>query len=146
MKKLLTITATLLLLASTNVFAAEKNYGTFTNVTVLSNYDGDTLTVNIPGVPDIFGEAMHVRVAGIDTPEMRGKCDKERQMAEAAKEEVYIIVRDYPQVTLHNMKRGKYFRVVADVETSKGDLATILLDKGLAVPYNGGTKEKNWCE
>lgn len=146
MKKLFATAATLVLLAFTSVFAAEKNYGTFTNVTVLSNYDGDTLTVNIPGVPDIFGEAMHVRVAGIDTPEMRGKCDKERQMAEAAKEEVYIIVRDYPQVTLHNMKRGKYFRVVADVETSKGDLATILLDKGLAVPYNGGTKEKNWCE
>jgi len=145
MKKLL-LTTFVLFASYTSCIAADKNYGTFTGVTVLSNYDGDTLTVNIPGVPDIIGDAMSIRVAGIDTPEMRGKCDKEKMLAEAAKEEVHIIVRDYPVVTLNNMRRDKYFRILADVETIKGDLATILLDKGLAIRYNGGTKEQEWCE
>lgn len=122
------------------------NYGNFHNVKVINNYDGDTLTVNIPNVPPLFGDNMRVRLLGIDTPEMKGKCEKEHMLAMAAKELIHNITRDNPSVSLLNTQRDKYFRVLADVQTSVGDLATILLENGLAVPYDGGTKEKNWCE
>lgn len=136
----------LTLFSYTSSVSREVNYGSFNNVTVVSNYDGDTLTVDIPDVPAIFGDNMKVRILGIDTPEIKSKCEKEHMLAVAAKELIYTITRDNPSVTLLNIKRDKYFRILADVQTTKGDLATILLDSGLAVKYDGGTKEKNWCE
>ena len=136
----------LTLCSYTPVASKENNYGNFYNVKVISNYDGDTLTVNIPDVPPLFGSNVKVRVLGIDTPELKSNCEKEHILAVSAKELVYTITRDYPYVTLLNTQRDKYFRILANVQTSKGDLATILLENGLAVRYDGGTKEKNWCE
>lgn len=130
----------------TSAISKEKNYGNFYNVKVIRNYDGDSLTVDIADTHPLFGSKISVRVLGIDTPEIRGKCDKERVLAIAAKEAVHNIVRANPYVTLLNTKRDKYFRILADVQTVEGDLATILLGSGLAVTYDGGTKEKNWCE
>jgi endonuclease YncB( thermonuclease family) len=127
-------------------FASNNNYGNFYNVKVINNYDGDTLTVDIPDIPPLFGDNISVRVLGIDTPEIRGKCEKERTLAKEAKEVVADIIKDTPYVALLNTDRDKYFRILADVKTARGDLATILLDKGLAVQYNGGTKEKDWCK
>jgi len=146
MYKLKVYLVLLFLQLSHPAFASNNNYGNFYNIIVIDNYDGDTLTVDIPGVPALFGDSVKVRVIGIDTPEMKSKCDKERVLALEAKELVYNIIRESPYVDLLNVDRDKYFRILADVKTVKGDLATILLDKGLAVKYNGGTKEKDWCK
>lgn len=137
-----TLCLILTLFSYTPVISREDNYGNFYNVKVISNYDGDTLTVDIPDVPELFGDNIKVRVLGIDTPEMKSSCEKEHMLAVSAKELVYTITRDYPYITLLNTKRDKYFRILADVQTTKGDLATILLESGLAVRYDGGTKEK----
>jgi endonuclease YncB( thermonuclease family) len=48
-------------------------------------YDGDTCTISIPGLPSVFGEKLGLRLMGIDTPEMQGKCDQERALAKQAK-------------------------------------------------------------
>ena len=45
----------------------------FQCVKYISNYDGDTVTVNIDNVPALFGSHIPVRVRGIDTPEMKTK-------------------------------------------------------------------------
>ena len=141
-----TLCLILTLFSYTPVISREGNYGNFYNVKVISNYDGDTLTVDIPDVPPIIGENISVRVFGIDTPEIRGACDKEKQLAQEAKKYVYDILSTSSKINLVNIKRDKYFRILADVETSKGDLAQLLIDKGHAVGYDGGTKLKNWCE
>ncbi len=146
MNRLLVLLTTILLLSYTNAQATDKTYGDFHAVHVVRNYDGDTITVNIDDVPDILGKEISIRVYGIDTPEIHGKCDKERHLAIEAKELVYVTLRDTKYLSLLNTRRGKYFRIVADVITSEGNLAEILLDKGLAVKYNGGTKVKDWCE
>lgn len=52
--------------------ASERTYGDLT-ATVVSVYDGDTMTVTIPDVPPLLGENIPVRVRGIDTPEMKDK-------------------------------------------------------------------------
>ena len=44
---------------------------------------------------------------------------------------------------LKNMKRGKYFRIIADVEVDGVDLGSLLIEEGLARPYSGG-KRGEW--
>ena len=38
----------------------------------MRNYDGDIITVDSPDWPDIVGDNIGIRIAGIDTPELRG--------------------------------------------------------------------------
>jgi endonuclease YncB( thermonuclease family) len=125
-------------------YAAQKTYGSV-SAKFIKNYDGDTITVNIPGYPAIVGKAMRIRVNGIDTPEMRGKCKKEKTLARNAKNLVNSILRSAKTVELKNMKRGKYFRIVADVYADNKNLSDILIKNNLAVYYNGGHKSKDWC-
>ena len=47
---------------------------------VVKVYDGDTLTVEAYPWPGITATAS-VRINGVDTPEIRGKCDTEKQKA-----------------------------------------------------------------
>jgi micrococcal nuclease len=85
---------------------------------------------------------MPVRVP--DTPEIKGKCDKEKYDAQQAKEMVADILKDAEQITLKNMERGKYFRIAADVIVDGENLADLLIEAGMAVRYDGGKKTKNW--
>ena len=56
------------------------------------------------------------------------------------------ILTDAEQITLRNLGRGKYFRIVADVYVDGENLADILIDAGMAVRYGGGKKTFKWCE
>ena len=73
---LIGIAVLLLGLAPSHAFAAD-----FNNVTYHRCYDGDTCTFTLPDVHPLFGEKISVRIAGIDTPEIRGKCQKEKALA-----------------------------------------------------------------
>ena len=107
--------------------------------------DGDTLQVRVPVWLGLEVTAS-VRLRGIDTPEIRGKCAREKEMAAAAQE--LLRVETTPQVTLRNITGDKYFgRVEADVTTVPDglDLAKAMLASGLARPYDGGTRG-DWCD
>ncbi len=123
-----------------------KTYGDFTNVKYVRNYDGDTITFNIADVPEIIGSFMPIRLYGVDTPEIKGKCAKEKALAKKAKDLVEKELRNAKYIILKDTRRGKYFRIVASIETENGSLSQKLLDKGLAVEYYGDTKIKDWCE
>ena len=69
------------ILFATTVNARQKSYGNFTNVKYVRNYDGDTITFNIRQAHPIIGDRINIRVNGIDTPEIRGKCSKEKNLA-----------------------------------------------------------------
>ena len=56
------------------------------------------------------------------------------------------ILKDAKKITLNNMKRGKYFRIAADVIVDGENLADILIQAGLAIEYNGGKKSHKWCD
>ena len=123
----------------------DKNFGTLQVQSVTSIYDGDTFRANIKGVHPVIGERMSIRVAGIDTPEIRGKCPKEKALAKKAKMETVSFLRNARRIELRNVKRGKYFRIVADVYADNKSLTENLAAKGLGVRYYGGSKSKNWC-
>lgn len=128
------------------VESAEVTFGTLDRVQYVRNYDGDTVTFNIPNIHPVIGERVSIRVRGIDTPEIRGKCQKEKDLAYEAKAVVKNALVGVKDITLTEVGRGKYFRLVANIIADGTSLAQILLDKELAVVYNGGTKTKNWCE
>lgn len=107
--------------------------------------DGDTVIVRarIWLGQDI---AVQVRIAGIDAPEMRGRCEAERQQAIAARDLIAGLMEAGP-VTLSDIHYGKYAgRVVARVTGAGGeDFAGLLLKAELARPYQGGRRAP-WCQ
>ncbi len=89
-----------------------------------------------------MGERIGVRVRGIDTPEITDQDPKIKQNAILAKEYVQRRLTTAKTIILKNIERDKYFRILADVEVDDVSLSRELLAKGLAKPYDGGTKEQ----
>ncbi|MCH7499244.1 MAG: thermonuclease family protein [Nitrospinae bacterium] len=111
---------------------------------VINVYDGDTFTVEAYPWPGLGAKA-NVRLNGVDTPEIRGKCNAENQKAIEAREFVKGLILG-ELVFLENVKYGKYGgRVIADVKLNGGDtLATKIIHQGLGREYHGGARE-GWC-
>ena len=126
-----------------NVISGTTSYGRFNRVAYVSNYDGDTITVNIAGEHPLIGDKIKVRVASIDTPEIRGKCDKEKIIAGDTRDYVGRMLNEAKRIDLVHVRRGKYFRIVANVMVDDMSLGQHLIDTGRAVAYND--KKPNWC-
>lgn len=113
-------------------------------------YDGDTFTISLDYLPDVFGLQLPVRIKGIDTPEMRSSCstleqrNREKELAIRSKETLQAILQDARRIDLIDLGRDKYFRLLAIVIADGRNVSDILIEKGLAVPYDGGTKV-GWC-
>ncbi|MDB4057429.1 thermonuclease family protein [Candidatus Thioglobus sp.] len=142
MKKLL-----LLLTLCLGVFTAQAalEYGTVIVSKVISVYDGDTFKVNIDSLPPIVGKNIPIRLNGVDTPEIRGKCEFEKDLAIKARDFVRNKLANAKEIKLNNLQRGKYFRVVAEVMVDGVSLEQELLDNELAYNYTGG-KKSSWCD
>lgn len=108
-------------------------------------HDGDTCTFTLPAIPPPFGNKIPIRLAGVDTPELHGKCDREKLLARKAQAFTQGVLNEAKQVELVDMRRDKYFRVLAGIRADGRDVARQLVEAGLAVPYDGGTKTANWC-
>lgn len=120
----------------------------FNNIQYVRTIDGDTVVFNIPDTYPIFGEEISIRIYGINAPEIKGskrdKCEVEK--AKQAKELVEKKLSEAKKIELRNSKRGKFFRIVADVIYDGNSVADLLLEKKLAYPYYGDKREKfNWC-
>jgi micrococcal nuclease len=111
---------------------------------VLRVVDGDTLEVEAR----IWlgqGVQVAVRLRGIDTPELRGRCEAERDAAAKAKTRLAQLVGD-GEVKLADVGYDKFGgRVLARVSDAKGrDLAQALIAEGLARVYDGKAR-RAWC-
>ena len=107
-------------------------------------YDGDTCTYTINGVHPLLGDKIGVRLSGIDTPEIRGKCDIEKSRAKLVRDFVRDLHSQATTIELKNCERGKYFRLVCDVFLDGENLSEILIERGYARMYDGGKRE-SWC-
>jgi endonuclease YncB( thermonuclease family) len=106
--------------------------------------DGDTVEVLARIWPDHYVET-RVRLAGIDAPELRGRCAEEIALAERAKARLAALLAGN-RLLLADIHYGKFAgRVVARVLTEDGrDVAEILRAENLARPYAGG-RRASWC-
>ena len=134
--------ALLLLLASGGVAVGSE---LAVPATVVSVTDGDTIKVDAFPWPRITIR-VSVRIDGIDTPEIRGKCEREKEMALAARDAVVELVGG-GKVVLGNVRHGKYAgRVVARVVLPDGrEVGEEMLRRGLARSYDGRGRRKGWC-
>lgn len=159
--------AALAILLYTGVSAGQagQRYPDIPNVELVAVYDGDTFTVNLPSCHPILREHIRVRVAGIDTPELRGShlSPCQRRAALAAKAHTERLLRSARSITLVNPRRDKYFRILADVlllipspgrDTAPHDalaparavdLAHSLLASHYAVEYHSGPRPVFTC-
>lgn len=112
-------------------------------------YDGDTIYIKMKELPKEL-QKVGIRVRGIDTPEIKGKCEKERQLAQKARQFSYNLIKQHGAVIyIRNIKWDKFGgRVDGDVLVGEPriSLAMVLLEKGLANPYMGGYRDPmRWC-
>jgi len=135
----------ILLGATNDGHAKKRDYGTLAPVIFHRCYDGDTCTFTLPGVHPLFGQAISIRLNGVDTPEMRGKCAQEKSLAKTAKIFVNDKLSQAKVIELRRVQRGKYFRIVADIWIDGEYLGQQLVKNNLGVLYGGGTKHNPWC-
>ena len=146
MKNILQIAIILFSIQATLITANYKDE--IKDFTVVKVRDGanspqkrDTFVINIANVPDVFGNNIAVRIRGIDTPELNDKREEIRKISIQAKEELEKLLLNAKNITLYNLGRDKYFRLLASVKVDNVDVSEYLIKKGLAKKYNGGKKE-----
>jgi len=114
---------------------------------VIKVYDGDTIT--IAGHLPYDGSPLYrfsVRLNGIDCAEIKGKSEEEKVCAVRARDQLEQLIMN-KTVILKNVKNEKYGRLLADVYVGDIHVNQYMLDKGLAIKYDGKTKQSvNWLE
>ena len=124
--------------------AAQLDHKTTIRAEVVHVRDGDTVEITAYPWPG-FTPTTAIRLADIDTPELRAKCPEEKIAALAAKDFLTEILTD--EVTITNLRYGKYAgRHIGEIITSKGvNVSESMIKNGHARAYSGG-KRKGWCE
>mgnify|MGYP000953015908 CR=1 FL=1 len=99
--------------------------------------DGDTIEALVQlgfGVVQRF----RIRVAGIDTPETKGTS---KRRGKRSAEFVRNLIEGKTVWLIESEQKDKYGRAMASVQLADGrDLATLLVEAGLAKKYSGGKK------
>lgn len=109
-------------------------------VTLVNCYDGDTCRFR-----NKSGRVVTVRLLGLDTPEIKGKCEAEKRLAILARNKLVNILEKALRIELKgDGKKGKYGRTLAIVLADGKDVAAVLIAEGLGVPWAG--RRHKWCE
>lgn len=106
--------------------------------------DGDTVEVEAFVWP-MQTVSVAVRLRHVDAPELRGKCERERDAARRARDRLADLAGD-GVVEIRHVAGDKYFgRVLAEMGTpTVPDFAAVLLREGLVDAYDGG-RRRDWC-
>jgi endonuclease YncB( thermonuclease family) len=112
--------------------------------TVVEVLDGDTFLADAHIWPGQIIE-VHIRIRGIDAPEMKSRCETEHLAALRARDALSNLLGG-GNVKLSNIGGAKFYgRVLADVQTVEGQsVAESLLELALVRSYNGG-RRAGWC-
>jgi len=85
-----------------------------------------------------------IRIADVDTPELRGQCESERALAIRARDRLAVLLREgeveYVRVGRDKDRYGRKLRVVVRNGRSIGDQ---LVAEGLARTWSG--RREPWC-
>lgn len=95
--------------------------------------DGDTLWLQ--------GEKLRLR--GVDTPEVDGRCRQERVLARQATDALRELLFNQ-QFVLRRHGTDRFGRTLADIGTNAGDIGAVLMVRGLADRFGDGVRT-DWC-
>ena len=110
---------------------------------IVDVYDGDTATIVVDLGLDIR-VVKTIRVFGIDTPEVRPLAT--REAGHRSRDWLDDRLRACPDLTIITGTRngrpevGKYGRLLGTFVCEGVDLTQEMIERGLGVPYSGGTK------
>lgn len=107
---------------------------------VIKVYDGDTITIasRIPNT-ELPIYRFSVRLAGIDSPEIKGQTETEKTLAKESRDALNALIFG-KIVHLQNINTEKYGRILADVYLENLHINQWMLDNNFAIPYDGGKK------
>jgi len=111
--------------------------------------DGDTIHCLLQLQPETLRmfARIGVRLAGVDAPELKGKCEIEKALAKKALETLRSLLPSGSAIFLTNVDSDKYTgRLVASIQTGLGkDVAEQMSAAGLVRPYAGRGPRPDWC-
>jgi endonuclease YncB( thermonuclease family) len=136
--------ATLIVVCAPGEAARRKPFEGPVEATVIDVIDGDTFLAEAHVWPG-HSVTVNIRIRGIDAPEMKARCGKEREAALLARDELHALISG-ASIRLSNIGGAKYYgRVLADVATQDGlSVGPALLARALVRPYSGG-RRGGWC-
>jgi len=118
----------------------------FHNVTFHRCYHAHSCFVSIPNLPNIFGDVILVRIAGIETPEILGKCAKEKELAVKARNFINTVLENAREIELYDLERGEHFNLIARIMANGENVSKLLLDQKFALPTTDKAEKPNWCK
>ena len=109
------------------------------NCTLHSVYDGDSLRLVLPVCCESY--IFKCRLNGIDAAELRSRNEIEKTVALETKEFVEQLLKE-TEFVVECFEFDKYGRVLVNIYLDGSDqsLNDILIEKGLAYKYEGGSK------
>jgi endonuclease YncB( thermonuclease family) len=110
---------------------------------VVSVYDGDTFRAKIKG-DDSWEPSRSIRLDGIDTPEIRGKCIKEKIMATHAREALKSKLKHAKKITVIVKGAGGFGRPLGAVMADGENVSDWLIASGHARKWIG-KRYDDWC-
>ncbi|MEX0954619.1 MAG: thermonuclease family protein [Rhizobiaceae bacterium] len=111
---------------------------------VLRVIDGDSFVAEARVWPG-HTVTVSVRIRGIDAPEMKSRCEAERQAAKRSRAALEAMIGAGP-VAMTNIGGGKFYgRVVADVTTPDGRAVAPAMITGNGARLYAGGKRRAWC-
>jgi endonuclease YncB( thermonuclease family) len=115
---------------------------------VVKVYDGDTITIatKLDGFNNSPVYRFQVRLNGIDTPEIKSHDEKEKEMAQIARDSLHALIFG-KIVRLENIQHEKYGRVLCEVilqdDKIEININQWMIKNKFAIPYDG-RKKAEW--
>ena len=126
----------------TDPFLPDPTIASTPEMDIIRIVDGDTVEVLLRET----GDSTNVRLVGYDTPEtFRPGCAAERALGEEAKLVLGRALEAAGEVDLDTQGTDKYRRLLGEITLDGAPLAQVMVQAGVAVPYDGG-RRINWCE
>jgi micrococcal nuclease len=115
-----------------------------------SCYDGDTCRIdfikNITEdyiVPKFFASNVRIRIVGIDTPEIRGKCVQEKRLATKARDYINYTLKKANNIIVDISKRDSFGRYLGVLYVDDININNLMLARGYARVEQKGYHD--WC-
>jgi len=84
-----------------------------------------------------------MRLYSVDTPEIEGRCRRERHLAQQATA-LHLKLISSGITAIERFGQDRYGRSLVNIQTRSGNVRTVLLQQGLADVFGDGVRAR-WC-